>query len=308
MEKPYYPPPSSDEINLLPILRYIKRKIDGFFYFIGYLVSLLFRQYKYIACFSLAGLAIGMLYYFFKPPVYKSTAIYTSNLMNNQFNEAFVNELRWLTREKNHDELSTLLSMSHDQVRSLKKIEFEPFEVSTMDTMMRSSFKIHVYVDDIVVFDTLQYKLLGYLENNIYGHKRKSAKVSSLELFADKMHDEMVELDSIKKIVSLKTGELSNLVETYRQVIDLYMERYKLMEQMALSNNYELIQRFSSFRKPYSPRLRELAVFVVLSCLIGIYFAHKKEKRGNKEKPIFKSVDGIDKDGLATEKLSMSNK
>ena len=295
MEKPYNPPPSSDEINLLPVLRFIKRKIDGVFNKIETVFYLIRVHTLYLAQFIIVGLLIGFSYLYWKAPVYKSTAIYTSNFMNNQYNESFVNELRWLAREKNYDELSKLLSMNYEDVRNIKRIEFESFDVITKDTMMSYSFKVHAYVKDVKLFDSLQYKLLEYMENNTYANKRKTAKNQSLTLFSEKMNDEIVELDSIKKIVSLQSGQLGALVETYRQVIELYMDRYKLMERMALMNNYELIQEFSNFRKPYSPRLRELLFIVAVFGCAGLVFANKKENKqqqlaSSKEKS-FNSTD-----------------
>lgn len=291
MEKPYYPPPSSDEINLLPILRYIKRKIDGIFDIFGSIFYLMRVHTLYLMQFIVLGLVVGAAYMYLKVPVYKSTAIYTSNLMNNQYNEAFINELRWLSREKNYEELSKLLVMDYEDVKNIKKIEYESFEVVTKDSLMSSSFKVHAYVKDVRLFDSLQYKLLHYMENNIYANKRRSAKEQSLRLFSEKMNDEIVELDSIKKIVSLQSGQLNSLVETYRQVIELYMERYKLMERMALMNNYELIQEFSNFRKPYSPRLRELLTIVALFGVTGLFFANYRDKK----KKLASSLENRDK-------------
>lgn len=299
MEKPYHPPSSSDEINLLPILRYIKRKIDGFFRFVVYLFELLARQYQYVGRFLVVGLVVGLLYYSFKPPVYKSTAIYTSNLMNNQFNESFINEIRWLTREDNYEELSKLLAISYDDAKNIKKIEFEAFLVPASDTTMAASFKVHAYVKDVRLFDSLQYRILDYMESNIYGHKRKSVKVETLSLFSDKMHEEMIELDSIKKVISLQAGQLTDLVETYRQVIDLYMERYKLMERIALANNYELVQQFSSYRKPYSPRVRHIVFSICIFGIVGMFFAHRKDKDQKKVASLSEEEGQINKEKSA---------
>ncbi len=301
MEKPYYPPPSSDEINLLPVLRYVKRKIDGIFNIIGNIFYLIRVHSLYLLQFIILGVIVGVAYMYLKTPVYKSTAIYTSNLMNNQYNEAFINELRWLAREKNYDELAKILVMDYEDVQNIKKIEYEAFEVITKDTLMSSSFKVHVYVKDERLFDSLQYKLLGYMENNIYANKRKLAKEQSLRLFSEKMNDEIVELDSIKKIVSLQSGQLNSLVETYRQVIELYMDRYKLMEQMALMNNYELIQEFSNFRKPYSPRLRELLLIVTVFGCVGLFFANNREKKKKLAFSGEKQSDNIEKQTLKEE-------
>jgi hypothetical protein len=270
-----------DEVNLMPLLRYIKRKLDSFGRWVSYIYFIIVRYFLLIAKFLGVGIIIGAVYYFTATPIYKSTAIVASHLLNNDYSESLVNELRWLTREKNQEELSSLLKLDKSVTEKIKKIEYESFAKNPLDSIVNTAFKIHIYVKDNTILDTLETSLINYLENNSYAIKRKNVKMNALKDYSSVMNSEIMELDSIKRILSLRGGFTSTTLESYEQILSMYNRKLVVLEQLALLRNYEIIQGFTFFRKPYSPRLRHPFIIAIVFGFIGFIAAYRKDKANN---------------------------
>jgi len=275
---------SENEVNLTPLFLFIKRKFDQIGNRIVYSFKIVEKYFFLIATITAIFIGLSVVNYFTATPTYHSTAIFTSNLLSNHYSESFINELRWLAKEKDYNELSRLLQMNLEDVKKIKKVEYEGFTASSKDTIIGTPFKINVLIKDNSILDTLQYKIHNYLENNPYAIKRRQAKKATLIDFAAVVHKEIIELDSIKRVVSLKSGFTSSSLASYSKILTMCNERLRAMEQLALLKNYDVLQEFTAYRKPYSPRLlRDAVEYGFIGGVFGFFLALYKERKRNKE-------------------------
>lgn len=285
-KKPYQDP---DEVNLLPILTLISKFFSKIKESISYAAYLVRKRTLFIASFVFFGIALAIVNFFVSTAVYKTNAILVSNLLSNDYCKSLIETLGELTKEKNYDRLSEKLNLPVGTVSKLNSIDFNYFTASeTRDTVIGIPFSIEVYVTDNFILDSLQNGIVYYLENNGYALKRKSAKKAVLNEFSQKIDTELDQLDSLLKqinkeaIIDPKTGNFAmyDPIDNYEKMIDIYQEKYKVMERIALLSNFEVIEGFTKYNKPSSPRMiRDSAFMGGILFFVGLYFANKEEKK-----------------------------
>jgi hypothetical protein len=287
---------SNEEINLYTIIKIFGRLADRFILFAGNVITLINRNFKLIAAISIIGGLAGVAYTYIARPVYGSHAIVSSKVLPNEYCESLISELHYLTKEENYAALQTNLNITHDQAVNIVDISYLNFNIAKEDTIGGEPFGVQVRVYDNKVLDTLERAIMNYLENNPYALKRKNAKDKILKDFAEKMHGEINDLDSLKKRVNKglmspqfdKDGKIIgvtylNPIDTYKEVMDMYEQKLDLIEQITLLSNFELIQGFTHRSKPVYPRkLRDPIVAALISFLIALWVARRKEKQSIK--------------------------
>lgn len=285
-----------DEVNLVPFFRVIKKALASVLSGLVFTIRCIIKRFSLVLFLVIIGVILAVASFYFSQPLYHSSAIYASNLFGNEFSEQFVFQLEDLAEEKNYPELAALLKISEEDARKIKKIQYQSFKSGVSDSLVGAPFRVHVYVYDYNLLDSLQYRLLDYMENNDYALKRKSAKYATLEELSRKLEQEMVVLDTMKKNFSFgdysssmgltrrnfdKTGQSSQYdigyagpMDIYSSSVELYTKALSLKEEIKLLKNYEIIHGFTKFVKPYSPRLfYDSFIYALIGFFTGVFFA-----------------------------------
>lgn len=279
-----------DEVNLTPMFKFVSNQFNKLSDRVSYYKWLITKNIVTIASFVLLGVGASFFHYYLVTPTFKTTAIIVSNLLTNEYCSSLINTLGELAREKNYEQLAEKLNLKVETATKIKGIRYLNYSAAkqSRDTVIGQPFSVEVVVVDNGMLDSLQYSLVYYLENNVYALKRKTAKQAVLNDFSIKMDEELNELDSIMKkihygVIIKKDDEelqLYNPIDLYKKYLQIYEEKYQMMEKMALLSNFELIEGFTKFTKPSSPRLIKDAIYAgFIMFLIGFYLVLRADKK-----------------------------
>lgn len=290
-----------DEVNLMPFFRFFKGGINRLFQAFTFILIAVNRRRLFVSFCLIGGIVLAVGRFYLSTPVYHSSGIYASNMLGIEYSEQFVRQLYQLSKEKNYNELSQALNISQEDAAKIKSIEFQFFKSNSADSSLGVPFQVHVYVHDYNLLDSLQYRILDYMENNEYAYRRKLAKISTLTELSEMIQKAITELDTLKKegsgialakndgykssSSSSSSADMAYIspVEIYKQKVELFEEGLSIKEKIKLLKNYELIQGFTKFVKPYSPRLfYDSVVFSVVALVLGAFISIILELKGRK--------------------------
>jgi hypothetical protein len=245
---------------------------------------------KTILYFLLAGLLAGVLYYKITPKHYKSRVYISSNLLKGPSFVLIVDVLQRHINERNYEEVSRLLNLDSGIVRKIDKIqvysvknfaEKELSDIITPDASpkeqeLESEFIIEAFVSDVTVFKSLEKGLLFYLNNNEYIKKQSAEKKSSLKAVKSKVHEELLQLDSLKNSLNnifsgaQKPGSSSVSVNDpsaiYNNIIELYQTELRTEAELNISD-IAIVQGFIFYKKPHGPNL----IFCIITSILFFF-------------------------------------
>jgi hypothetical protein len=273
-----------DEVNLTPFFNLISKVFSSLGRKISYIFDLIGKEFKFLLIVSVIGSSLALVNYFTATPRYKTSAIFLSNLLSDEFCGSLVETLEELTKEKNYQGLSEKLHIPVSYTENIKRIKYIKYQTKDLkDTLIGSPFSIEVTVTDNTILDTLQSSIIHYLENSEYALKRKSTREKTLQDFSAKVQNELTKLDSLIMKTSLgMVGSGIDPIETYKKIISVYYDQYMMLEKIELLNNFEIISGFTKFKKPSSPRkLRDPVLLGGIFFLLGLTYkvwADKKKK------------------------------
>lgn len=241
----------------------------------------LVNHYSKTILFSLLiGLALGLTFFFVKSPIYSSNMVISTGIVDLPSSTNLILTIQDLIGEKNFPEISRKLFLDDVSAKKLKKISLENiFEV--YNEIEIRTVKISVEVSDTAILPDLQMGILKYLEENPYVKKRVSIKV---ENFNAKISFLQNELDQIAKLKNdILEGQvfgdqpsnvmLFNPFTVYEELVELFDQKLQSERDLQLAENFQVIQGFTPFLKPVSPKLGLSILFGFLAGLavcIGI--------------------------------------
>lgn len=305
-----------DDASLFPIFLWFKDIVSLFFKKIGFFVSAAFKNYYLTGGFVLLGLVLAFANYKYAKKVYHSSAVFTSKILKNEISERFIDDLHYLSSEKNYEEISEFLNISLEEAQQVKDIYYSDFREVEEDSTIGDAFIINALVYNIEVLEKLEIGIFGYLENNSYAVKNKNAKENTLKELSLKIDSDVRQLDSLKndiregvvfmkdkKSVSKKSSivednqldmtYLNPVDELYSKSVSLFEEGLLKKEELALLSSYDILQSFTKFRKPYYPRLlRDSLVvgglFFILACIISGIRERKSIVKSSRKENVYK--------------------
>lgn len=303
-----------DEASLFPIFLWFKDIVSLFFKKIGFYLNAAFKNYYLTGGLVLLGLSLAYINYKYARKVYHSSAVFTSKILKNEISERFIDDLHYLSSEKNHDEISEYLNISKEEAEQIKDIYYSDFKEVEEDSTIGEAFIINALVYNIDILDNLEKGVFEYLENNSYAIKNKKAKENTLKELSLKIDKDVKQLDSLKNdiregVVFLKDKKsakgsiiddnqldmtyLNPVDELYSKSVDLFEEGLLKKEELALLSSYDILQSFTKFRKPYYPRLLRDSVvlgglFFMLACIISGIRERKKIKNSPRKESVYK--------------------
>jgi hypothetical protein len=285
-----------DEINFLPLISQTKQIIIKSYHGAKGTLELALRRILLLAVFCFIGILAGWALFKSSKPIYKSEVLLYSNYLNNDYCFQLIGTLEDLVKEQNCDEISEKLEVSTHMATKIKSISYKNFNPKFQKLYKDSialavPFKIEVLTEDNEILDSLEIGLVSYLENNKFALLRKEVRQHQLEQMQGKLQQEQIKIDSLKTIIKesiiprgtgtgLIYGEPINPVEIYKEAINLYDKELDIYQELALLKNIELVEGFTSFNKPHSPKLLlNVIVGFFIGFLLGLLVAYMYERK-----------------------------
>jgi hypothetical protein len=188
--------------------------------------------------------------------------VVNSSLLTSANTASLLETLDILIKEGNHKELSKKLGFSLNASKSLNEIKVVSIEDEDAPELVYI-YQIQVKVENNQILDSLQAGIINYLEKSPYVKRRIDIKKQNILALIDRIQNEMVELDSLKDMVNnnlVSRSQNSNIlimepVNVYREAITLYQKELELQRDLVLVDNIQILEDFTVFLKPVSPKL-----------------------------------------------------
>ncbi len=232
-------------------------------------INALQRSLKLFVSIVAMGAFIGLFYYYLTPPVYDTSLIASSKILTNVRVENLIEVLDDLAKENNSSELSKKLHISPLLAKSIKSIEAESIipEKNVTDKtaeLDNNVFEITLSTSNNQRLDSLQAGILYYLQNNDFVQKRTAIQKQNLETMRERVQQEVGKLDSLRfsvnKLIAEGVGNnstilMSDLGSINKDIIALYERELNINSELLLINDIQVIQDFTQFANPASPKL-----------------------------------------------------
>lgn len=248
-------------------------------------ISNVIKRYFVFTIFcALIGLFAG--YFFFKTtkPTYESSMILQNELFNLPNGSSLVTLLNDLIRDKNYDQLSERLNMTKEQVRAIVDINVNNLYKELTPEEEIKVFKVSVNVTETTILSDLQNGLINYLEQNPYVRKRIDLKKEGISDQIAYIKDDLQGIERLKSQIlngDLLSDKSSDLLlfdpaSVYQESIRLFEKEVELRTALQLAENFHVIQEFTVFQNPSSPRLSSnmgIGLFIgLVPCAIVVFF------------------------------------
>lgn len=226
------------------------------------------------------GSLLGLAYFQFAPNIYESKMILMSDILTSSYSERITESLDILINEQNAEALSKRLSIAEEEAKDVVKIEIESLNQKNKDNEKNESsiFIVTARTKQNQLLPKLQEGIIRHLQNNEFVKIRVNQRKTYLQTMIDKVGEEISSLDSLKRRLFLgkpiysKSAEMMLVDPTsiYSKIIDLNKERVNLKNSLELVNSIQLVEGFTLFKKPTSPKL---SISVAAGSSLGLFFA-----------------------------------
>jgi len=241
---------SSDEIDLVELLAKI--------------VVVIKNNTRSLVIGFLVGCGLGFIYYQIAPATYESKMILLSDILTESYSERITESLDNLIKENNTKVLSDRLGVTVEEAKAISEIKIESVKQEGNDEKAESSiFIITVKIKENTILPKLEKGIIEYLRNNEYVKIRVNQRLTYFNTMIEKIGLEINSLDSLKKRLFLgqpiysKSSEMMLVDPTniYSKIIELNREQINLKNSLELVNSIQLVEGFTVFDKPVSPKL-----------------------------------------------------
>lgn len=224
------------------------------------------------------GTTLGVAYYEFTRNVYESKMILLSDILTSSYSERITESLTNLLDEGNTKELSKRLQITEDDALKISRIEIQSVRQEKIKEANESStFVVTVRVIENSVLPKLQAGLIEYLRNNDFVKIRVEQRQRYYSTMIEKVGVELRSLDSLKRRLFLgqpiysKSAEMLLIDPTniYSKIIELSREQINLRNSLELVNSIQLVEGFTPYKKPVSPKL---LVSLAAGITMGLFF------------------------------------
>lgn len=258
-------PLNSDEIDLLELLARIVISIKS--------------NIKLIVGAFLIGSLLGLAYYQFVPKSYESRMLISSEILTESYSKSIAEDLNKLIKEKNIQSLSSKLSITQAEALALEKLEVKNAieKADSRKEEEKNYLTISCQTSDNSIWPSLQNGLISFLENNDYVKIRVEQKKKYFTQVIEKIDKELVDLNELKsRIASGQVTQSSkdNLIlfdptTVNTKILDLNKEKINLQNQLEIVNSIQVVEGFTVFEKPISPKL---SISLSAGASFGLFF------------------------------------
>jgi LPS O-antigen subunit length determinant protein (WzzB/FepE family) len=238
-------------------------------------INIIRANFWLIVLFFCLGTALGVGYYYSSNKVYESKMVISSGILTQSYSENLIERLTRHRREMNFDAIMNLLGVSEKTARSVANLDIENI-LKTPDLKEPDDFIITAYVLDQDVLPELQKGLIHYIESNEFVKIRVEQNKSYLKQTLAKLDQEIRDIEELKQKIasgeffqSARGNIMFDPTTVNSKILDLTKERINLQNSLALSNSVEVIEGFSKFQRPSSPKL---SISMLSGSFIGLFF------------------------------------
>jgi hypothetical protein len=256
---------NSDEIDLVELLA-------------KFILAIKNNLRALIVAFAL-GTLLGLGYYQIAPKVYEGKMILQSDILTESYSERITESLDNLIKEGNDKLLSQRIGVTEEEASSIQKIEIENVKQKEAkdEKSENATFIVTVKTKNKNILLSLQEGLIKYLRNNEYVKIRVRQRENYYKSMIDKVGQEISSLDSLKKRlfsgqpIYSKSAEMMLVDPTniYSKIIELNKEQINYRNGLELVNSIQLVEGFTVYNKPVSPKL---SISLVAGSSLGIFF------------------------------------
>jgi hypothetical protein len=225
------------------------------------------------------GTLVGLAFYQLAPKVYESKMIVSSDVLTFSICKALISDLEELRKEDNHEEMAKKLGMPLADAKNIVGIKLVPSieKAEGLREQEKTLLSITIKSFDQLLFSKLQQPLIKFLETNDYALAREKEKRALYNGLIEKATHEINELEKLRD--KFLVGELFKTAsggtiyfdptEINSKIVGLTEVKLKNQNSLALVNNVQIIQGFTNFTKPTSPKL---SISLVGGASLGVFF------------------------------------
>ncbi len=281
--------PVKEEIDLIYLLRATR---DGSTTFINWSINFSIKNILVLLVFMAIGGGIGFGVFNVKKEVYISDLSIAHNRFDNDQCFELINNLTKLNGKE--DLLSKKLGITREMAAEIKSLSYEPInprvsKIYNDSVEVRYPFKVNAEVYSQNILDTLQRKIMQYLETNEYGVKRKELEKEYLEDYEQKLKNEIQAIDTLKRLVNQSIAhknmgngviidEPIDPVKISQRAVELYNAQLKTKEKQKLNDSFELIVGFNGGVRKTANVLMSSIYGVLAGYLIGLMLLYRRSK------------------------------
>ena len=255
----------TDEIDLLELLAKITLAIKS--------------NLKSLVTAFIVGSILGLVYYQFAPKIFEAKMILLSDILKQSQTEKITESLENLIKESNTKVLAERLAITEKQASSISKIEIESVKKTQVidEKDGNAIFIVTIKTKDNAIFPILQDGIINHLRGNEFVKIRVRQRQDFYLAMIEKVGQEIKSLDSLKnrlfkgQTVYAKSAEMMLIDPTsiYSKIIELNKEQINYKNALELVNSIQLVEGFTVYNKPVSPKL---STSLVAGASIGIFF------------------------------------
>jgi hypothetical protein len=244
-------PLNSDEIDLLELLARIVISIKS--------------NFKLIVGAFLVGSLLGLAYYQYVPKSYESRMLISSDILTESYSKTIADDLNKLIKERNIESLSSKLNLSLTEAFAIGKLEVKNAieKVDGRKEEEKNYLTITCQTSDNSIWPNLQNGLVNFFEKNDYVRIRVEQRKKYYTQVIEKIDKELVDLNELKTRIAngqITQSSKDNLIlfdptTVNTKILDLNKEKINLQNALETVNSVQLVEGFTVFEKPVSPKL-----------------------------------------------------
>lgn len=255
------------------------------------LLRYLGRYYKFLLLSTTVGIALGIVLWVAIPPSFESEMMVSSDILTESYSKRISQSLNRLVKEKNDSILALRLNLTRGEALQVGFIEIEGLKKEAdLGALERSNsriyrmekpdaiFVIKVSVGDKTILPKLQKGLVDFLRSNEFVTARVEQRERKYRALIEKIDQEIKTLDSLKqrlfhgKHVYKSSTEMVPIDPTSipTKIIELNELQIEYMQSLELFNSIHLIEGFTPFMKPSSPKL---SIALLIGFTLGLLAA-----------------------------------
>jgi len=244
-------PLNSDEIDLLELLARIVISIKS--------------NFKLIVAAFIIGSLLGLVYYQFVPKSYESRMLISSKILTESYSKTIAEDLNKLIKERNTESLASKLNLTPAEALALGKLEVKNAieKADSRKEEEKTYLTITCQTSNNSIWPGLQIGLINYFENNDYVKVRVEQRKKYFSEVIEKIDKELIDLNELKSRIAngqITQSSKDNLIlfdptTVNTKILDLSKEKINLQNELEIVNSIQLVEGFTIFEKPVSPKL-----------------------------------------------------
>ena len=284
----------SEEIDLSSLFKGLKNILSSLFQQFRELVRLSVLNIKTLIVFIVLGTGISIGIFLLKKTVYITDFTVSHIRLNNGQCADLVNSLMATTPDKDTilaKKLGIDIKMA-EQVKNICYISITKKSNDNDSLFNFSDFKVELKVYNAGILDSLQKRILNFLESNEYAAKRKEINKLYLEQYEEKIKSEITSVDSLKRIVNksiiprsmgngIILGESIDPVKVYEEGMKLYKSKLSINQEKELNNSFEIIVGYAP-AAPMSDSLSHIIIGFIFGFILGVLWLLRKKYNSSK--------------------------